>query len=70
MTFCGAEYSHAMSLSTHLWERRQNSKRFRSWLDEVGADFELLPEDAFTGVEAFRQTRVRTRVVVLDKPSP
>jgi hypothetical protein len=46
-----------------------SSKAFCSWLDDVGAGFAQLPEDAFSGVEAFRQTSVRTRLVVIDKPS-
>lgn len=45
-----------------------NSKAFRSWLDEVEHDVEKLPEDAFKGVEAFRQTSVRTAIVTIDKP--
>jgi hypothetical protein len=46
----------------------QKSVAFREWLEEVAADVEQLPEDAFQGVDAFRQTAVRTRLVVLDKP--
>ena len=33
-------------------------------VDSVGA----IPEDAFATAEAFRQTGVRTRLLVLDKP--
>ena len=45
-----------------------NSRAFRSWLDEVEHDVEKLPEDVFKGVEAFRQTSVRTAIVTIDKP--
>jgi len=44
------------------------SVAFREWLDECGADVEQLPEDAFAGVDAFRQTGVKTRLVTIDKP--
>ena len=40
---------------------------FRDWLDELGAETHQLPEDSFKGVEAFRHTGVRTRLVVIDK---
>jgi hypothetical protein len=46
------------------------SIEFREWLEEIGADIEELPDDAFTGVDAFRQTGVKTRLLVLDKPKP
>lgn len=46
----------------------QKSVAFREWLDDLGAAIEQLPEDAFQGVDAFRQTGVRTRLVALDKP--
>jgi hypothetical protein len=46
----------------------QKSVAFREWLDELGADIKQLPEDAFRGIDAFRQTGVRTRLVVLNKP--
>jgi hypothetical protein len=41
---------------------------FRQWLEEVGGESEQLPEGAFTGAEAFRQTGVNARVVTIDKP--
>jgi hypothetical protein len=44
------------------------SVAFRQWLDELGADVEQLPDDAFQGVQAFRQTGVRTRLVLINKP--
>lgn len=44
------------------------SREFRAWLDERGAEVEELPVDAFSGVEAFRQTGVKTRLVVINKP--
>jgi len=40
---------------------------FRDWLEEVCADVERLPDDAFTGAEAFRETAVRTRLVTISK---
>jgi protein-L-isoaspartate O-methyltransferase len=40
---------------------------FRKWLDEVGAETESLPDNAFRGSEAFRETGVRTRIVVARK---
>jgi len=43
------------------------SVAFRDWLEEVSAEVERLPDDAFTGVEAFRETSVRTRLVVITK---
>ncbi len=46
----------------------QKSVAFREWLDEREADVEQLPEDAFQGVDAFRQTSVKTRLIVIDKP--
>jgi hypothetical protein len=46
------------------------SVEFRRWLDERAADVEELPDDAFRGVEAFRQTGVKTRLVVLNKSQP
>lgn len=43
------------------------SVAFREWLDELSADIEQLPEDAFQGIDAFRQTGVKTRLVVINK---
>lgn len=45
----------------------KKSVAYREWLDEVAADIQELPEDAFQGVDAFRETGVRTRLVVIDK---
>jgi hypothetical protein len=44
------------------------STQFRTWLDEVRGTSEPLPSGAFAGNEAFRQTAVRTRLVVINKP--
>lgn len=41
--------------------------KFSPWLDEVGGWSEPLPADAFKGKQAFRQTGVSTRLVVIDK---
>ncbi len=45
----------------------KRSVLFRQWLDEVSATVEELPDDTFQGVDAFRQTGVKTRFVVIDK---
>jgi predicted RNA methylase len=45
----------------------KKSVAFRDWLDDVGAEVESLPDEAFKGVEAFRQTSVRTRLVTITK---
>jgi protein-L-isoaspartate O-methyltransferase len=49
---------------------RSDSKSiaFRAWLDEVGAETESLPQNAFRGSEAFRETGVSTRIIVLTRP--
>jgi hypothetical protein len=45
------------------------SAAFRDWLCRLdNAHDEELPDDAFKGVEAFRQTSVKTRLVILNKP--
>jgi hypothetical protein len=44
-----------------------NSIAFRAWLDEVGAETESLPQNAFRGSEAFRETGVSTRLVSIRK---
>lgn len=41
---------------------------FRDWLDQVGGEHEELPEGSFSGADAFRQTGVNTRLVVIEKP--
>lgn len=43
------------------------SQQFRTWLEEVHATVTPLPEGSFSGPEAFRQTGVRTRMVVIAK---
>lgn len=45
----------------------KQSIEFREWLDEVGGETEQLPEDAFQGREAFRETGVRTRLLTITK---
>jgi 16S rRNA G1207 methylase RsmC len=47
----------------------KKSAAFRDWLVEVSAQVERLPDDAFRGRNAFRETSVRTRLVVIDKPA-
>ena len=45
----------------------RKSEGFRSWLDAVGGESEQLPDDAFKGQEAFRETGCRTRLVLIQK---
>lgn len=45
----------------------KQSTAFREWLEGVGGVTEPLPEDAFQGREAFRETGVRTRLLTVDK---
>jgi hypothetical protein len=40
---------------------------FREWLEKYKHSVEDLPEDAFRGVDAFRETGVRSKLVVLRK---
>lgn len=40
---------------------------FREWLNERGGFSEKLPENAFAGTEAFRQTGVQTRLVIIER---
>lgn len=47
----------------------KKAEAFRDWLDEVGGTSEKLESGAFTGKEAFRQTGVASRIVVIGKPS-
>jgi len=48
---------------------REDSKSiaFREWLESHAGTSEKLPNDSFKGVEAFRETGVRTRLVVIHK---
>ena len=43
------------------------AEQFREWLEDLDHDLEDLPEDAFKGVEAFRQTGVRTKLLTITK---
>ncbi|QEG35975.1 methyltransferase [Bythopirellula goksoeyrii] len=45
----------------------KQSTAFREWLAEVGGETETLPEDAFQGREAFRETGVRTRILTIER---
>lgn len=45
----------------------KKSEEFRQWLEEVGGHVEDLPEGSFAGKDAFRQTGVNTKLVVIDK---
>lgn len=42
-------------------------EEFRQWLDSVGGEVHDLPEGSFAGNDAFRQTGVNTKLVVIDK---
>jgi len=46
-----------------FFRQDRKASEFREWLDELSGECEQLPEDSFRGVEAFRETGVRTRVV-------
>jgi hypothetical protein len=45
----------------------RKATEFREWLDEVGADQQELPEDAFNGRDAFRRTGTRAWIVVINR---
>ncbi len=45
----------------------KKAEQFRTWLQDLDHDIEDLPEDAFKGVEAFRQTGVRTKLLTITK---
>ncbi|MCO6042758.1 methyltransferase [Aeoliella sp. ICT_H6.2] len=47
----------------------QRSVEFQRWLGSCRGETLKLPEDAFKGADSFRQTGVRTRLVVLNKAS-
>jgi Methyltransferase small domain len=45
------------------------SSTFREWLSTIDSEYDTsLPDDTFKGVDAFRQTGVKTRYVILNKP--
>lgn len=50
-----------------FFRKDKKSKQFRQWLDDHGAHVETLDPGAFKGPEAFRQTGVAARIVVIDK---
>ena len=47
----------------------QRAAVWRDWLALVGAEVIDLPEDAFSGSDAWRKTGVRTCMVTIDKPA-
>lgn len=55
-----------MSRSFDKNSRLKVRKEFNTWLDEVGAYVEELPDDAFKS--SFRPTGVRTNLLVINKP--
>ncbi len=50
-----------------FFRQDRKANEFREWLDELGGESEQLPDDSFRGVEAFRETGVRTRIVWVDR---
>jgi len=50
-----------------FFRQDKKAEEFRRWLDELGGESEQLPEDAFKGIDAFRQTGVRTRIVSIER---
>jgi type I restriction-modification system DNA methylase subunit len=43
------------------------SVAFRDWLVDIAAEVERLPDDAFKGADAFRETGIRTRLITATK---
>jgi protein-L-isoaspartate O-methyltransferase len=58
----------AIMSASPFFNGRRKGEDFRQWLDDTGGKVYPLPDDAFKGVQAFRQTGVSTRLVVIDKP--
>ena len=50
-----------------FFRQDRKASEFREWLDALAGESEQLPEDSFRGVEAFRETGVRTRLVSIEK---
>jgi hypothetical protein len=50
-----------------FFRQDKKSEEFRAWLEENDAETEKLPPDTFNGVDAFRQTGVQTRLVMLER---
>lgn len=46
----------------------QRSKDFQDWLQSVGGEVHDNPDGAFKGNDAFRQTGVNSKMIVIDKP--
>ena len=46
---------------------RSKPKEFVQWLNDIGAEYEQLPADSFSGTDAFRTTGVNTYIVTIDK---
>lgn len=46
----------------------RKATEFREWLLQLDHEVEDLPDDAFRGHDAFRQTGVRTKLVTISKP--
>ena len=45
----------------------RKAEAFRTWLEDLDHEIEDLPDDAFQGVEAFRQTGVHTKLLTITK---
>ncbi|BDD04407.1 hypothetical protein [Aureibacter tunicatorum] len=57
----------AIMSESPFFNSQKKAKAFREWLDEIGGYSEQLPKDSFKGKEAFRQTGVSSRMVIIDK---
>ncbi|MDR6240977.1 zincin-like metallopeptidase domain-containing protein [Aureibacter tunicatorum] len=52
-----------------FFNSQKKAKAFREFIEEIGGVAEKLPDDIFKGNDAFRKTGVKTRLVVIDKPT-
>lgn len=52
-----------------FFQSNQNAEGFRTWLDELGASSEKLPEGSFMDPSLPVNTAVNARMVVIDKPA-
>lgn len=66
---CLAPGGRLVSIMSASVKFNQRAQSFRDWLDELDADIENVPEDAFKGQDAFRQTGVQCIIVTIDKPA-
>lgn len=50
-----------------FFRKDKKATEFREWLEDLGGDAMPLDAGSFTGAEAFRQTGVNTRIIILNK---